>query len=403
MADTEKLKEGAKVLKEGINIGAIFGELASEIAEAQRKLDENSIALFEKYVEKPDPDNKSLLDLGFTPAFYRFTDITMSVSLNLKMVIVRDWGFDFNPSGSIGNQNTESKNKNEGEDEKNITSSVESYFDYLFSQLNKDKKEEFENEAKVILKKTYDNINEQKEDEEGEEENNKEGKDNEIVYDNNKSFMELREELLSKENFKDTKEVRDYIKDEESLLIKVIKDKDTSSKEKDDSETYFDYLYQQLKKEEKEDFENKAKELLQQAFNNIDKELSEELKYDNKDSFMESREKLLSNDKLKDSNLPIDYLKKEEEALINILKGKDDQNENETKSGKNWNFEASLDLRYNKSYGMAIDGNASVTAKLIHVGMPAELEEIINENPGAIDFIKDLNKMKKEVSLPTNN
>lgn len=83
MSNIEKIQEGATVLQQ-VDVSDIFTSLAMGIADAQKKLDDNSIAQLTKLADTKLGD-KSLLQLGFAPAFYSFTYADINASIHLKM------------------------------------------------------------------------------------------------------------------------------------------------------------------------------------------------------------------------------------------------------------------------------------------------------------------------------
>ncbi len=85
MANINDFKTAATVLQE-VDISDIFTSLAMGIAEAQAKLDDNSIAQLTLLAQQKVGD-KSLIELGFMPAFYGFTEANISASINLKMAM----------------------------------------------------------------------------------------------------------------------------------------------------------------------------------------------------------------------------------------------------------------------------------------------------------------------------
>jgi hypothetical protein len=81
----EKAKEATALLQQ-VNVSDIFSSLALSIADAQKKLDDNSVAQALKMNEQQIA-GKSLLEHGFVPAFYSFTQADISASLNLKLAV----------------------------------------------------------------------------------------------------------------------------------------------------------------------------------------------------------------------------------------------------------------------------------------------------------------------------
>lgn len=92
MANIKDLKEGAEILQ-NVDVGNIFTSLALGIAEAQEKLDNNSVAQIIKLSEQKIGD-KSLLELGFVPAFYAFTEANINASISLKMAMKESFSIE---------------------------------------------------------------------------------------------------------------------------------------------------------------------------------------------------------------------------------------------------------------------------------------------------------------------
>lgn len=93
MSDLTKFSEGASILQQ-VDVSNIFKNLALGIAEAQQKLDDNSIAQAIKLAETKI-GNESLLDLGFAPVFYAFQYADISASIYLKMALKESLEFGF--------------------------------------------------------------------------------------------------------------------------------------------------------------------------------------------------------------------------------------------------------------------------------------------------------------------
>ena len=85
MSDLTKFSDGAAILQQ-VDVSSIFKNLAMGIAEAQQKLDDNSIAQAIKLAETKI-DGVSLLQLGFSPVFYAFQYADISASINLQMAL----------------------------------------------------------------------------------------------------------------------------------------------------------------------------------------------------------------------------------------------------------------------------------------------------------------------------
>lgn len=83
MADIQDFAAGANILQQ-VDVSEIFKSLAMGIAEAQQSLDDNSISQLQRLSET-ELAGKSLLELGFVPAFYAFSYADISANINLKM------------------------------------------------------------------------------------------------------------------------------------------------------------------------------------------------------------------------------------------------------------------------------------------------------------------------------
>lgn len=79
----EDFANGANILQQ-VDVSQIFKSLAMGIAEAQQELDDNSISQLQRLSET-ELAGKSLLELGFVPAFYAFTYADISASIHLRM------------------------------------------------------------------------------------------------------------------------------------------------------------------------------------------------------------------------------------------------------------------------------------------------------------------------------
>jgi hypothetical protein len=93
MSDLTKFSDGASILQQ-VDVSDIFKNLALGIAEAQQKLDDNSIAQAIKLAET-QINGVSLLELGFAPVFYAFQYADISASINLKMALKESLEFGF--------------------------------------------------------------------------------------------------------------------------------------------------------------------------------------------------------------------------------------------------------------------------------------------------------------------
>lgn len=114
MSDLTKFSDGASILQQ-VDVSDIFKNLALGIAEAQQKLDDNSIAQAIKLAET-QINGVSLLELGFAPVFYAFQYADISASINLKMALKEALEFGFGLDLQIA------KNKGYSEDTHNFLS-----------------------------------------------------------------------------------------------------------------------------------------------------------------------------------------------------------------------------------------------------------------------------------------
>ena len=128
MANIDNFEQGAGILQQ-VDVSDIFTSLAMGIAEAQQKLDDNSVAQLVKLSEQ-EIAGKSLLELGFLPAFYNFTYADISTSINLKMAVKTSFAldialsaaYDSNKQGTNDIRNTE-KEKDFNSEKKDFKSS----------------------------------------------------------------------------------------------------------------------------------------------------------------------------------------------------------------------------------------------------------------------------------------
>ncbi len=89
-----------------VPIGTMITNLGVGIAEAQRALDRHSIRTARSMkweTLRIDGAEKSLLELGFTPTFYQFTEATieMSVSITMRVEEETSVGLELGASGSF--------------------------------------------------------------------------------------------------------------------------------------------------------------------------------------------------------------------------------------------------------------------------------------------------------------
>ncbi len=93
MGDLTKFSDGAAILQQ-VDVSDIFTNLAMGIAEAQQKLDDNSVAQAIRLAQT-QINGVSLLQMGFQPTFYAFQYADISASINLKMAMKEAMEFGF--------------------------------------------------------------------------------------------------------------------------------------------------------------------------------------------------------------------------------------------------------------------------------------------------------------------
>jgi hypothetical protein len=91
-----QFQQGADILQQ-VDVSEIFTSMAMGIADAQQKLDNNSIAQIKKLSEQ-EVAGKSLLELGFVPAFYAFTYADVSCNISLQMSLKTNLNVGFSAS-----------------------------------------------------------------------------------------------------------------------------------------------------------------------------------------------------------------------------------------------------------------------------------------------------------------
>jgi outer membrane protein OmpA-like peptidoglycan-associated protein len=91
-----QFQQGADILQQ-VDVSEIFTSMAMGIADAQQKLDNNSIAQIKKLSEQ-EVAGKSLLELGFVPAFYSFTYADVSCNISLQMSLKTNLNVGFSAS-----------------------------------------------------------------------------------------------------------------------------------------------------------------------------------------------------------------------------------------------------------------------------------------------------------------
>lgn len=107
----EDFANGANILQQ-VDVSQIFKSLAMGIAEAQQELDDNSISQLERLSET-ELAGKSLLELGFVPAFYSFTYADISASIHLRMAEKTSFSLGFEASFEYDSNSSASGNFSE--------------------------------------------------------------------------------------------------------------------------------------------------------------------------------------------------------------------------------------------------------------------------------------------------
>ncbi|MCK8515364.1 OmpA family protein [Methylonatrum kenyense] len=101
MADYDDMTPG-EVLADA-SVADFIASLGRGIAEAQQDLDRNSIEQLDSFTERLDGlGGKSLMELGFSPAFYHYQHADLSCSLNIRLKVEKETGFDLGITGAFG-------------------------------------------------------------------------------------------------------------------------------------------------------------------------------------------------------------------------------------------------------------------------------------------------------------
>ncbi|MEM6721261.1 MAG: hypothetical protein AAF611_18180 [Bacteroidota bacterium] len=104
MADVNTFDQGSKILQ-NVDVSSMVTALALGIAEAQERLDTNSVSQLIRLSESKVA-GKSLLELGFQPAFYAFDFADISAKISLKMALKEEVEVDFSLSVDYKNNTT---------------------------------------------------------------------------------------------------------------------------------------------------------------------------------------------------------------------------------------------------------------------------------------------------------
>jgi len=110
MPDLDELTPG-QVLADA-SVAEFIGTLGLSIAEAQKKLDENSVSQIAEFVAPRDGLNgKSLMELGLSPAFYHYQHADLSCSMNLSLRVEEGFSVGGRAEGSFSNNSTTGANE----------------------------------------------------------------------------------------------------------------------------------------------------------------------------------------------------------------------------------------------------------------------------------------------------
>ncbi|WP_298426315.1 OmpA family protein [uncultured Kordia sp.] len=108
MADIKTFDQGSKILQ-NVDVSSMVTALALGIAEAQERLDTNSVSQLIRLSESKVA-GRSLLELGFQPAFYAFDYADISASISLKMGVKEEVEVDFSLAVDYKNNKTFDQN-----------------------------------------------------------------------------------------------------------------------------------------------------------------------------------------------------------------------------------------------------------------------------------------------------
>lgn len=135
MANVDKFRDAAGILQQ-VDVSNILTSMALGIAEAQSQLDDNSI---KQLLILADPDNGvngvSLIEMGFTPAFYHFQYADLSASVSLQMSQTSSFSLDVSIEAEFGGQGGFTKDN----------------YDFLTSTRDEDTRKEFKSSRDVVM------------------------------------------------------------------------------------------------------------------------------------------------------------------------------------------------------------------------------------------------------------
>ncbi|HCL40839.1 MAG TPA: hypothetical protein DHW73_05620, partial [Pseudomonas sp.] len=105
MSDYNGLRPG-QVLADA-SVADFISSLGLGIARAQQALDTNSIEQLDAFIQPiPGLGGKTLIEMGFSPAFYHYQHAEISCSMNLHLRVEESTGVDFGINGAYNNAET---------------------------------------------------------------------------------------------------------------------------------------------------------------------------------------------------------------------------------------------------------------------------------------------------------
>lgn len=107
MSDYNGLRPG-EILADA-SVADFISSLGLGIARAQQALDTNSIEQLDAFIQPiPGLGGKTLIEMGFSPAFYHYQHADISCSMNLHLRVEETTGVDFGINGAYNNTETSS-------------------------------------------------------------------------------------------------------------------------------------------------------------------------------------------------------------------------------------------------------------------------------------------------------
>lgn len=118
MSQYNGLKPG-EVLADA-SVAEFISSLGLGIAKAQQALDANSIEQLDSFITPiPGLGGKTLIEMGFSPAFYHYQHADISCSMNLRLKVEEDSGWDLGLNaaynGTLGNESSSESSESSSE------------------------------------------------------------------------------------------------------------------------------------------------------------------------------------------------------------------------------------------------------------------------------------------------